>query len=76
MQYLLDIGCDVNAARKCLPMAVETGNIALVKLLLEHGAAVDETTVYDDGSAERTPKEGAELYGFGEILELLEQYQQ
>ena len=34
----------------------ETGNIALVKLLLEHGAAVDETTVYDDGSAERTPK--------------------
>ena len=31
---------------------------------------------YDDGSAERTPKEGAELYGFGEILELLEQYQQ
>jgi len=41
---------------------------------LEHGAAVDETTVYDDGSAERTPKEGAELYGFGEILELLEQY--
>ena len=76
VQYLLDIGCDVNAARKCLPMAVETGNIALVKLLLEHGAAVDETTVYDDGSAERTPKEGAELYGFGEILELLEQYQQ
>lgn len=76
VQYLLDIGCDVNAAQKCLPMAVETGNIALVKLLLEHGAAVDETTVYDDGSAERTPKEGAELYGFGEILELLEQYQQ
>lgn len=76
VQYLLDIGCDVNAPQKCLPMAVETGNIALVKLLLEHGAAVDETTVYDDGSAERTPKEGAELYGFGEILELLEQYQQ
>ena len=48
----------------------------ILRLLLEHGAAVDETTVYDDGSAERTPKEGAELYGFGEILELLEQYQQ
>lgn len=76
VQYLLDIGCDVNAAQRCLPMAVETGNIALVKLLLEHGAAVDESTVLDDGSAERTPKEGAELYGFGEILELLEQYQQ
>ena len=75
VQYLLDIGCDVNAPQKCLPMAVETGNIALVKLLLDHGAAVDESTVFDDGSAERTPKEGAELYGFGEILELLEQYQ-
>ena len=33
VQYLLDIGCDVNAPQKCLPMAVETGNIALVKLL-------------------------------------------
>ena len=76
MQYLLDIGCDVNAAQKCLPMAVETGNIALVKLLLEHGAAADETTVYSDGSSEYTPKEAAELYDFGEILELLEQYWQ
>lgn len=74
VQYLLNIGCNVNAAQKCLPVAVETGNIALVKLLLEHGAAADETTVYSDGSSEYTPKEAAELYGFGEILELLEQY--
>ncbi len=74
VQYLLDIGCNVNAAQKCLPVAVETGNITLVKLLLEHGAAADETTVYSDGSSEYTPKEVAELYGFGEILELLEQY--
>lgn len=75
VQYLLNIGCDVNAAQKCLPLAVETGNIALVKLLLEHGAAVNKTTVYSDGSSEYTPKEAAELYGFGEILDLLEQYQ-
>lgn len=75
VQYLLDIGCKVNAARKCLPAAVETGNIELVRLLLKYGAAVDETTVYEDGSKDFTAKEVAEQNGFGEIMTLLEEHQ-
>ena len=75
VQYLLDIGCKVNAAWKCLPAAVETGNIELVRLLLKYGAAVDETTVYEDGSKDFTAKEVAEQNGFGEIMTLLEEHQ-
>ena len=74
VQYLLGIGCDVNAAQKVLPAAVGTGNIELVRLLLEHGAAVDETTVYEDGSEDFTAKEVAEQNGFGEIMALLKEH--
>lgn len=42
VQYLLRTFIAMSTQHRMLPMAVETGNIALVKLLLEHGAAVDE----------------------------------
>lgn len=73
--YLLREGCNVNAAQKCLPAAVETGNLELVGLLLDHGADVNAATVYEDGSNSLTPQEVAEQHGFGEILTLLEHHE-